>query len=848
MQHRRIRFQSSRRPLRRLLETLETRQMLAADTIDSLWNSVAADPLDHSDASALAEFASFRLNRERLQNHLESAPPEFWLGPREPDDLRPNRLHGELSLPMPDGRIQQFELVRTTIVDQSLAQRLPQVATYSGLAIDGAAANVRVTVTPDGMHAQIRSTEGVYFVNPMMVDSSGQSASTGGDDPLYRSYYLDAVPADPLHDEHADASSAPDSAPAADPPLTQTTGDQLRTYRLAVAATGEFTARHGGTIAGAQAAIITAINDANGLYEQEMGIRFQLVDNSSIIYLDAATDPYTNSDNNAMLNENQINIDAVIGDANYDVGHVFGTDGGGLAFVGVAGRSGQKARGVSSNNLTHSTQTPAHELGHQFNSRHTWNGANGYCSASQWNADFSMEPGSGSTLMSYGGFCGSDNVQSSRDFYFHSVSYDAIVDYVTRVIPGVGTISNTGNTAPDVSAGPDYTIPAATPFELNAPPAVDQQGDVVTYNWEQRDLGSGQKALSDPDDGLGPLFRSYPKSTDLSRTLPRLGELLNNTAPRGEQLPTTNRQINFRLNANDSRGGTASDSMVLNVVDTGTPFAVTSPNSAVDWLVGTAQTVTWDVAGTNANGIDVAFVEILLSTDGGNQFDTVLASGVENDGSQSIVVPEILTSSARVKVQAIGNIFFDLSNTNFSIIEPVVNVESVVVNDASASRSQLTSLTVQFDGEAGATPAAFEVRNRDDQTLVATETLISDQSGVTVATITFLPGPNVVTRASGNSLVDGNYQLRVVASGVDRLPADFQFGDLPSDQLFRLFGDSDGDRDVDGHDYGRFAAAFLLADGDDGFQPDVDFEGDGDVDSRDYGQLSLRWQRVLNFQ
>ncbi len=658
-------FQSCRRFR---FEQLEDRRLLAFDPATA-WSATERIPVASDDEIRPSEFSSFVLNDEVIQQVLHSAPLEFTFA-------KP----AELALPTPDGKLALFEIVESPIMEPALAAKLQDVATYRGRGLSDSTATVRLTVSPLGISAQIRSQAGTYFVRP-----NGDSSSDA-----YLSFFAQDLPPDPNYvaEEHdidfadfvthatlernsmADGEGPPGGGAAdgaQDPPPTQTTGPDLRTYRLAVAATGEFTARHGGTVNSAQTKIVEAINEVNGLYEDEFSIRFTLVDNTSIVYANAATDPYTNNNNVAMLGENQTNLDAVIGNANYDIGHVFGTAGGGVAFVGVAGLNGRKGQGVSANNLNFSTQTVSHEIGHQFGTFHTWNGANGSCTASQWDPDFSMEPGSGSTIMSYAGFCGVDNTQTFRDDYFHSVSFDAIVNHAVNAIPSVGTIVSTGNSAPIVSAGPDYTIPANTPFELVDGTATDPDGDTLTFNWEQRDLGTSQKSLASPDDGLGPLFRTYPRTTDSTRTLPRINELLNNTTPLGEQLPTANRTINFRLNAVDGRGGVASDAVVLTVIDTGAPFAILSPNTEASFPTGSTQTVTWNVAGTDSNGIDAANVDILLSTDGGITFPTVLASGAPNDGSHDVVLPNVSTGSARIKIEGSGSIFFDISDANFSI-------------------------------------------------------------------------------------------------------------------------------------------------------------------------------------
>lgn len=247
----------------------------------------------------------------------------------------------------------------------------------------------------------------------------------------------------------------------------------MRTYRTAIAADGEYTAFHGGTVILGQAAIVTAINRVTGIYETELSIRLTLVaNNDSLVYTDAGTDPYSNSDAFALLDENQTTIDTEIGNANYDLGHVFTTGGGGLAGLGVVGIDGQKARGETG--LGNPTGDPfyvdyvAHEIGHQFGGNHTFNGDSGSCAGGNRNASTAYEPGSGSTINAYANICGDDNLQSSSDPYFHSVSFDEIINHVDNTIPEVGSRTSTGNNVPTVEAGNAFTVPAATPFTLTA--------------------------------------------------------------------------------------------------------------------------------------------------------------------------------------------------------------------------------------------------------------------------------------------------------------------------------------------------------------------------------------------
>src|SRR5262249_13794265 len=161
------------------------------------------------------------------------------------------------------------------------------------------------------------------------------------------------------------------------------------------------------------------------------------------------------------------------------------------------------------------------------------------------------------------------------------------------------------------------------PFALTAAGS-DPNGDTLTYDWEERDLGAAT-TLAAADNGASPLFRSFNPTASPTRTFPKLSSLINNTTSLGESLPTTNRALNFHVSVRDSHaggGGVNRADARLTVVDSGAAFAEPAPNTAVSWAAGTARTVTWNVSGTAAAPISAAFVNIRLSTDGGNTFPT----------------------------------------------------------------------------------------------------------------------------------------------------------------------------------------------------------------------------------
>jgi hypothetical protein len=447
-------------------------------------------------------------------------------------------------------------------------------------------------------------------------------------------------------------------------------GTELRNYRVAIAATAEYTTHFGGAVVDASQAIDAYLVELNAFLEAEWAVHLDLIPNNDLlIYTDAGTDPYTNGVPGTMIGENQTNVDLVIGNANYDIGHVFGTigsGGSGLAGLGVVGLTNQKARGVSTFSSPEGLgwlKLSAHEFGHQFDASHTFN-ANAFNSClGNRSGSSAYEPASGTTLMSYAGICGADDLQNDPELYFHSASFESVQELINSSATPDSTTA-TGNSVPVVGGGNDFTIPAGTPFELTTT-ATDADGDTLTYTWGQLDLGPAQ-SLPITDIGMGPLFTSNLPQASNVRSFPTLSDVLANTTSDGETLPSTTRTINFRASARDGNAGVNSDDVALSVVATGTPFAITSQNGATTWTGGSAETITWDVAGTDTNGIDTADVRILISTDGGQTFPFDLGT-TTNDGSHSITVPNIDSTEVRLRVQGEGNIFYDINNVDITI-------------------------------------------------------------------------------------------------------------------------------------------------------------------------------------
>jgi hypothetical protein len=630
----------------------------------TLWHEVDVDALGTKQADRIVTplaYRVFQLDEAALGDLLERAPLEF-------TDAAKTGAPVVLPIPMPDGSLQRFRIQESPVMEPELAARFPLIRTYVAQGVDDPAATARLDLTPLGFHAQILSPGGAVYVDPYRR----------GDTSLYTAYFKRDLVRERddfrcLVEDTADAA-AKLGAPSA------VTGQTLRTYRLALACTGEYSAAVASlsgqplSVDTSMAAITTSVNRVVGIYEVEVAVRMVLVaNNAAIVYTNGGTDPYTNNSGSAMLSENQANVDQVIGTPNYDIGHVFSTGGGGVASLGVVCKSAQKARGVTGLSQPvgdgFDVDYVAHEMGHQYGGNHTFNGTQSNCAFNR-NASTAYEPGSGSTIQAYAGICGSVNLQPHSDPYFHAISFDEIVAYTSS---GAGNNcpvqTSTGNLEPAVDAGLAYTIPVNTPFELTAASASDPNGDALTYCWEELDLGPQLNNMT-VDNGSSPIFRSFNPSASPTRVFPQVSSLVNNSTVIGEVLPTTNRTMTFRCTVRDNRaagGGVAFDATTVTSTTSAGPFAVTAPNAATTWAGGSSQTVTWNVAGTSGGAVNTPNVSILLSLDGGLTFPVVLLASTTNDGSQSVMVPNAATSQARIKVKGAGNVFFDISNASFTI-------------------------------------------------------------------------------------------------------------------------------------------------------------------------------------
>jgi hypothetical protein len=624
----------------------------------SYWNDVSPSDIQTSGNRVIipSKFRTLTLNVPEIKNILIASPDE--------EKIQAKYSNTIISLPLPYGGFGRFRIVDSPVMEKGLADKYPEIRTFAGQGIDDPYATVRLDVTQFGFHAMIITLDNMIFIDPYAL----------GDAYNYISYFKsDYHPAGKEFNCEVIDDGRTSKKDNAGNFKVRSEG-QLRRYRIAIGATGEYTAYFGGTVSGGLAAIVTSLNRVDGVYEHEVAVRMVLVSNNNlIVYTNASTDPYTNNNGNTMLGQNQTTIDNIIGSANYDIGHVFSTGGGGVADLGCVCVSGYKAQGVTGSPAPvgdpFDIDYVAHEMGHQFGGNHTFNCTTNSCGGGNRAPGAAYEPGSGSTIMAYAGICSPNDLQQHSDAYFHSKSLDEIMIYTNG---GSGNscpvITTTGNHNPVVTAGAGgNTIPISTPFTITGS-ATDADNDTLTYCWEEYDLGPAGN-WSSPT-GNAPIFRSFNPVAIPSRTFPKQSSLLNNTQVIGEILPTYTRSLSFCLIARDNKsggGGVGFDYTSYNVTATAGPFLVTSPNTAVTWNAHNPQTVTWDVANTTSAPVSCANVNIKLSTDGGVTFPTTLKANTPNDGNESVTLPMTATTTARIKVEAADNIFFDISNTNFTI-------------------------------------------------------------------------------------------------------------------------------------------------------------------------------------
>ena len=726
-----------------------------------------------------------------------------------------------ITLPNADGQMELFEVNDASNFDPELQAKYPQIRAYSGKGITDRYATLKLSISPQGIQTIVfRTDKENEFIEPYSEDHSvyavfksqknkntGWACSTAEEKSVMETTFKSATGSNSL----------------------QSSAGQLKVMRLALSCNAEYANYFGATSAAQVGLVLAAFNNTltrcNGIYEKDLGVHMNLVaSTTNVIYYIASSDPYTalanwNTQLQIALNTTLTGVGTAIAanNAAYDIGHLFGKTGGGgnagcigcICVDGVAaGTGGTKGRGITSpsNGIpsgdTFDIDYVVHEMGHQMGATHTFSNANE-------GGGVNKEVGSGITIMGYAGITNADVASNSIDIY-----HETSIEQIQNNLAGRTCIVSTNlvdNATPVVLPVSDYTIPFSTPFVLTGAATDANETDALTYCWEQNDDGganTGANSSASETKTLGPNFLSWRPTASPSRYFPKIESVVENSTTTSEvggtagflseALSSVSRILNFRLTVRDNApyratapvkvGQTNYTDMKVNVTSAAGPFVVNAPNSAVSWVVGSNQTVTWAVAGTTANNVNAAYVDVFLSTDGGYTYPIQLASKVPNNGSSVITVPNNAGSTNRIMVKGYKHVFFDISNADFAITAPTSSFAIAFNGLAEQQNKQAcqggsTVYTIPYTAYAGFTgtttftatglpagitatfiPSSLSASGTVTMTVAATSSAIAGLIPINVSAIS---GATVKTAAFYLEIFNSNFGTQALTSPAD---------------------------------------------------------------------------------
>lgn len=588
---------------------------------------------------------------------------------------------------LPNGKkeLQQFRVYHASNFSPELQSKFPQIQAFVAQGIDDPSAVARFSISPYGFFATISSGNFSTLVIEQIPQHPTQyivyNQKDKASNKLFECETRNLLPAHTINPD----SDVPEN------------DGNLRTFRLAMAANSDYSSFHlqrqnipaSANTATKKAAVLSAMNEAlvmiNHVFERDIAVHLQLVpDNDLLIFLDASDDPYTPYNTSNNIAENILVCNDLIGVNNYDIGHVVsGLNLGGLAYVGAVCWDDYKGGAVSGHADPVGTSfynLVLHEMGHQFGANHSFNNS---CGGNRSLAT-SIEPGSGTTIMSYAGLC-APNVFSESISYFNGRSIQEMWNNINYGSSQCGQLTPTNNTRPSVTPGSRYIIPKSTPFilESDVTDPDDPTGTNLTYSWEQINPQEGHMPPQNTNE-QGPMFLIEEPQSKSYRYMPNMQTIrVGQTQNRWEVVPAVGRVMNFSVIVRDNHPGGGSTNIAntrVSVDDNSGPFVVTSQNTPVTWSTKTYEYITWDVAGTDTGAVNTTEVKILFSEDGGYTYPHVLASNVPNTGSARIHVPSVNTTSGRVMVRGSNNIFFDINNADIVVTGELGNETNEFAN------------------------------------------------------------------------------------------------------------------------------------------------------------------------
>ncbi|WP_348746970.1 zinc-dependent metalloprotease [Tenacibaculum sp. 190524A02b] len=713
------------------------------------WKKLAKSPskgINLKRAKNLPDKILFQLDFEQFKKSLKQSA-------RERSKAKSSNLI--MQFPNAQGKMETFKIAENAVLSPDLSAKFPGIKSYIGIAVNNSSSVIHFSISPKGLNA-MRLSVGT---NDVFIEPYGNKETYSVFTRAQKEEEKPNFKCNTKAVSHKKGQKrSKNSARNADDGI-------LRTYDIAVVASDEYYAHHTagerGTAAQLEAIVVGAINTSltrvNGIYERDFAIHLNLTFTRVFTNSRLNPDPFSfNDDPNTVRSLRELTSifeNARVNGARiqYDFGHLFGAgDDSGFA-------PGEVCNGANVNNIDHKSKAftlgvnpegdvfdvdfLAHEIGHQFGANHTWTSRRNERTGVQ------MEPGSGSTIMGYAGLEGARNVQLNSDPYFHAASIEQVTNFIGGTACDVET--RTRNNTPQADAGNNFVIPRGTAFVLEGEGQDRDANDRLTYTWEQMDSGDNTSTVPSVNRNVGPAFRSFAPSISNKRYFPRLSTVKQgNTSWRWEAVPNVSRTMNFRFTVRDNRAGGGannSDNMTVRTVATAGPFVVTAPNATgIQWEVGSQETVRWNVAGTTRNGINARTVDIFLMVDeteiddenndgiddDGQSFDLIsLASNVTNDGSHTITVPDNVGTGNRIMVKGHNNIFFDLSNEDFEIIEgnnaACTNVNFSLTLDEFPNE---TSWSIINTGTGAEIESVASFRSADQSTTKVTELCLENGS------------------------------------------------------------------------------------------------------------------------
>ena len=640
-----------------------------------------------------------------------------------------SKQHGVvIELPNLNGEIEKFQVWENSNMTPDFQAQFPEIRAYVGKGVSDKGATVNFSVSPQGIQTILfRSNGTTEFIEG--YDKQATTYVLFGDNNRNKRSLVCATRSNHIINNEL---------PVANTNKTDANNQTYKTLRLALSCTGEYAAYFGASTAGTAAdkvKVIAAMNATmtrvNGIYEKDLAVHLNMIDNTNVIYYNASTDPYSpaasmNNWNGELMNVLHVaNFNAAgTGDSAFDIGHMFGASGGG----GNAGCIGcicsndmsvdssnsplnYKGSGITSpaDNIpagdSFDVDFVAHEMGHQLGGNHTFSFGYEGSYVTTGVDDVQTEPASGSTIMAYAGVT-DVNVQWHSDPFFSYRSVHQIQLNLATVSCPVSVAMT--DAVPVVNAGLDYTIPVGTAFMLTGTASDTDAADVLTYIWEENDCMTSSQAEVTSEviktKTAGPNWRTFKPSTNKFRYFPQMGNILSGTLavsattavsnagtpiPNCETVSSVARTLNFTFTARDNHTGggqTAEDATVISVSTTGGAFSVSSQNTTgISYVAGSTQTVTWVPGSTASAPFNSPTVDVLMSTNVSTALETdsgmntsttpnpttwtTIASGVANNGSYAVTIPSSTPASTtcRFMVKAVGNVFLAVNSKNFAI-------------------------------------------------------------------------------------------------------------------------------------------------------------------------------------